>query len=355
MKHKAVLYLSKHWQADHPVLVRWKDYYESRGVRFIPFHVEWNLYYADRKRKIKQLLRVLSTCLRNNAWLLHANDPESGLLCHHINRLFRIPFIFDAHEVFSHEYPLSIEGQFYKNHKQQAEQLMLPTASMVIVPNQQRIDFFKALYPNLGYVNYVLLENKSWTGADRPCQITASKPAADRIKVFYGGTFWMGRKQESFPELSMALSQNGMQLVLSGGSNDYLQQLLQNGESCYVGNIAVEEYVDFVRQIDIALAWYFPTTINDELCAPLKIFDYLAAGKPILAANLPYLAELSERFPGVIHLFEPGNWQDCFSKAQMIAANYAHYAALASQVLTSAISWEGQYSFLDQEFKKAGL
>lgn len=354
-RHKSVFFLSRQWPADHPVLLRWEDYYRSRGVRFFHLHIAWNLYYPDRKRKLKQFLWLLAAMLRKRTFLIHANDLESALLAVTCKKFLGVPFIYDAHEVYSHEYPVEIEDQFYKNHKSKAEQNVLPAANVVLVPNQQRIDFFRQLYPQLQGVNYALVENKSWWGTDRPVhnQYTSLLPAG--IKLFYGGTFWMGRKQESFPQLAAALQKQGMHLVLSGYRNEYLNQLISDGAALYVGNIPVEEYVDFVRHIDIALAWYYPTTMNDELCAPLKIFDYLAAQKPVIASRLPYLEELSQRFKGAIHLFEPGNWEDCLRTAEQVAANYNHYCTVVKNIPPEEISWQGQYQHIEEQLKKAGV
>jgi hypothetical protein len=355
MRHHKVFFLSRQWKDDHPVLLRWKDYYESRGMRFIAKNIQWNIYYPDRKRKIHQMVKLLFELLCNRCFLIHTNDLDSAMLATWMWRIFRITFIFDAHEVFSCEYPLSIEPHFYKDHKALVEQAALPLAKMVVVPNKQRVELFQMMYPLLHHVNYVIIENKSWTGATASSTVNIRSQINSSRTIFYGGTFWMGRKQESFPRLAEELQKANLQLVLSGEHNDYLQQLLISDSVFYAGNIPVNAFLDFASQMDIALAWYYPTTVNDELCAPLKIFDYLAVKKPILAPRLPYLIELSERFPGVLHLFEPGNWEDCLEKAKTIAGSYDDYAALAKRTEKSTISWEGQFLFMDSIFKKAGI
>ena len=354
-KHRKVVFLSKHWPADHPMLLRWKHYYESRGVKFISLHVQWNLYYADRKRKIRQVLSLFLFMIRHRAFLLHTNDLESAKVALKMKQITGIPFVYDAHEVFSHEYPLEIDGQFYKDYKKKAEQLIMPAADIVIVPNNERIVFFKQLYPKLKQVNYVLLENKSWTSTNAPANEKFTKQLGTKKSLFYGGTFWMGRKQENFPLLAAALKKVDLQFVLSGSMNDYLKQLLQNDEVVYIGNIPVEEYNDFIRNIDVALAWYYPTTINDELCAPLKIFDYLYAGKPVLAARLPYIQELSVRFPGAIIMFEAGNWEECFMKTKEIIRDYVQYKAAVESIPKIQFTWEGQYDYIDHQLKRAGI
>lgn len=50
---------------------------------------------------------------------------------------------------------------------------------------------------------------------------------------------------------------------------------------------------DYLRGIDVAL---LPLLLNDHTCAvfPMKFFEYLAAGRPIVATRLPALADFSD-------------------------------------------------------------
>jgi hypothetical protein len=211
------------------------------------------------------------------------------------------PFVYCAHEIFSHELTAELEDAFYRQKKTQAEKTILSTADFVVVPNKQRIQFFQQFHTGLEAVRYSLIENKSLAAY----KILISTNFTEQImqhqcSLFYGGSFWYGRKQDDFPLLGQALAAAQINFVVSGGRNEYLDALLKEPGAQYIGNIPAVQYCSFIEHISIGLAWYFPTTINDELCAPLKIFDYLAKGKPVLAARLPYLVELSERYPGII-------------------------------------------------------
>lgn len=355
MSYKKVLFLSKSWQSDHPVLLRWKNYYESRGILFYQLNINWNIYYPDRKRKIMQIFTILLWLFKYRVFFIHANDLESGMLACKLKKILRLPFVFDSHEIYSHEYPNEIESKFYFEKKLIAERKILITANMVVVPNSQRITFFKKIHPETDKINYVLIENKSLLSTNKHVNSKYTQYLQGLKNIYYGGTYWVGRKQESFGDLAKSLKKNGIQLVLSGSINEYLEKILIGNDIIFVGNIPVDEYIDFVRHNDISLAWYFPTTINDELCAPLKIFDYLVARKPILAPKLPYIEELSIRFKGAIVLFEPGNWEDCLKKAIEIVENYDIYIEAINKIPFNDISWENQYSTIDNLFKSAKI
>lgn len=356
MRHKRVLFLTSNWPADHPMLLRWKHYYENRGIKFFSLHVNWNICYADRKRKLKEFASLVSFLLRNGIFFIHANDLTSGMAAVFLKKYSFFRFVYDAHEIFSHELPAASEDLFYRQQKANAEKAILTAADLVIVPNNQRIQFFQQFHKNLDKVQYSLIENKSLAGYNKTVSSSfVEQLHHGRYRLFYGGSFWYGRKQEDFPVLGKALQTEQIDFVLSGGRNEYLDAMLKEEALTYVGNIPPEQYCSFIEHINIGLAWYFPTTVNDELCAPLKIFDYLANGKPVLAARLPYLVELSERYPGIITLFEAGSWQDCFAKAIEVTTHYSVIMQELAAISPDVFTWESQYKTIDQDFLKAGI
>lgn len=356
MKHKRILFLSANWPADHPMLLRWKHYYESRGLTFFSLHVNWNYYYPDRKRKFRQYVSLVTFMLRNGIFFIHANDLASGMAAAFLKKFSFFPFVYDAHEIFSHEMPLSSEQPFYRQKKGEAEKTILTAADVVIVPNKQRIQFFQQFHTGLEAVSFSFIENKSLAAYNIPVSaVFTEQLTPQKFSLFYGGSFWYGRKQDEFPLIGQALAAAQINFVLSGGRNEYLDALLKEPGPQYIGNIPAEQYCSFIEHISIGLAWYVPTTINDELCAPLKIFDYLANGKPVLAARLPYLVELSERYPGIITFFEPGNWRDCCEKAIEVTQQYTLIKQQLAVVSPEVFTWETQYNSIDQEFLKANI
>ncbi|MED4019005.1 teichuronic acid biosynthesis protein TuaH [Sutcliffiella cohnii] len=79
-------------------------------------------------------------------------------------------------------------------------------------------------------------------------------------------------------------------LLLAGpdGTNGdpTFHQLLQNENVKYLGKIQPNEVPAWLNKIDIGLLPYKPSEYNKAVF-PLKLFEYLAAGKPIVGYNLP--------------------------------------------------------------------
>ncbi len=349
MKGKTVLFLSKGFAGDHPMLLRWKSYYKSRGMKMLAAHVNWDMFGTSSKKKLRLLLKWRLFLFTNKVDFIHVNDLESGMVASHLTRKFGIKYVYSANEIFSHELPVEKEGDFTYGVKLSAELTVLTHASLVLVPNTQRIGIFKNLHPTVSAGKYRLVENKSLTSnatfVDQ--KFVTSLPKVPT--VFYGGSFWYGRRQEDFPRLADCLAAENYALVLSGGHNEYLQKLLLESQHIhYVGNIPPEQFDNFIEYVDICLAWYYPTTLNDELCAPLKLFDFLKAGKQVVAPALPYIKTIAEQYKGAIHLFEPGNYKDCLQKINNILNEKT-----TSYVDVNTVTWESQYTLIASYFKEA--
>jgi hypothetical protein len=337
---------------NHPMSIRWQNYYESRNIKLISKTISWNLYSTNWFKKLIKIIHIYLRILFSKTEYVQANDLHSGMLAFHLKSKFGIKYIYTAHEIFSLELPNDLESDFDRLVKRSAEEKIIKNSDIVIVPNHQRVDYFKKVY-NLNNTHFQVIENKTLISENCKCSEMIISGLPKKKTVFYGGSFWIGRKQESFDQLAKGLEENKYGLVLGGNNNRYLQSIISNNKNIfYIGNIPSEQYLDFLKHVDICLAWYFPTTKNDELCAPLKIFDYLYSGKPIVAPSLPYITELANVYRGCIELFEPGNYSECLTKILLIANNYQYYIENLKKFDKTEFSWESQYKLIDQTISK---
>lgn len=339
------------------MLLRWKNYYHSRGIEFVNYKIEWNLYSNKKTAKLILVLKTFLLSRSKRIDFIHVNDLESGMLGKYLYRLFGIKYIYSAHEIFSQESPEDVEGSHSRLVKTSVEKEVISNACVVFVPNKQRINFLEKLYPQIPPAKFVLAENKALN--ENNIQLDekfSAKINTELFTVFYGGTFWYARKQEEFPILAEALCKNGGEFILSGSSNEYLSMLLgQSDKINYLGDIPPAQFQEAIKKMDVCLAWYYPTTVNDELCAPLKIFDYLLAGKPVIAPRLPYIEELEIQFPNCIILFNTGDVNDCLKKIFEVKDNYLQHIQAVKKLDTERLTWRSQYDKFDVVLKEKKL
>ena len=105
--------------------------------------------------------------------------------------------------------------------------------------------------------------------------------------------------------------------------------------------------VDGLAGFDIGIVPYQPTSLNNELCLPNKLFEYLTAGLAVAASDLPELGRVV-RETGAGRTFDPG---DAGSVAEALG-ELAEPAALAEarrrahEAATGPYSWGRQRDVL---------
>lgn len=158
---------------------------------------------------------------------------------------------------------------------------------------------YRALHPDLGGLNLVLARN----GADVPSDqlqpfSLGGRPGVRRFG--YVGSLFPGKGMETVAALAARLPEVDFHVV-GGGQEDLehwrarsasLRNLIYHG---YVDNAEVPAYL---AAMDVLLAP--PRVVTRSVggqefgiwMSPLKIFQYMAAGKPIIASDLPHVREI---------------------------------------------------------------
>jgi glycosyltransferase involved in cell wall biosynthesis len=112
--------------------------------------------------------------------------------------------------------------------------------------------------------------------------------------VGFAGNFLTSKVDFDLLE-SLARDRPGWSLVLigpaSGEPRRRLESLLEMSNVRWLGPKAYEDLPRYVAAFDVGLIPYRSTAYT-RACFPLKLYEYLAAGKPVVASGLPALTEM---------------------------------------------------------------
>lgn len=92
----------------------------------------------------------------------------------------------------------------------------------------------------------------------------------------------------------------GCQVILAGpivgviGTNTYLTKLQQLPNVKFLGKLAVEDLPDLYREFDVCLMPYIQDDWFVKASQPLKLYEYLSSGKPIVSTKLACLKEMGQ-------------------------------------------------------------
>ncbi len=146
-------------------------------------------------------------------------------------------------------------------------------------------------------------------------------PAAAFIVGYVGRLHTMGM-DKGVGALVDALAQlDGAALALVGGPDDmaaalrrrWLERGLPEADFLYAGQVAPEDVPLYLRAFDVC-AMPFPWTQHYAYYAsPLKLFEYMAAGRPVVASDLPAWADVVQ--DGATALLVPPGDADALAAA----------------------------------------
>jgi glycosyltransferase involved in cell wall biosynthesis len=121
---------------------------------------------------------------------------------------------------------------------------------------------------------------------------------------------WHGTETllEAFHALHTKVANAHLLIVGDGPGRAHLENYAQthglNGAVTFTGNVPYDDIPRYIAAMDIAVAPYIPS--ENFYYSPIKIFEYMAMGKPVVGGRIGQVEEvITDGETGV--LFEPGN------------------------------------------------
>lgn len=252
--------------------------------------------------------------------------------------------------------PIAVEQATYRGTgmlelAERAERFALGHAAVVAVVSEELRGHVEAMGAAPSRVHVV--PNAVDIHRFRPNRIGAAEPPAAKatpVIGFVGGLRqWHG--VELLPEvLSHVLSRLSAVRLVVAGDGPLRSTVAAEAERLGVadrvellGPVAHDQMPDVIRSFDIALA---PYPVNDRhpfYFSPLKLFEYMACGVPVVASNVGQVAELlTGESAGV--LCPPGDPVAMANACIALLEDPRAYAAMASsgpEIVAARYTWDG--------------
>ena len=141
-----------------------------------------------------------------------------------------------------------------------------------------------------------------------------------RRKIGYVGSLRPGKGMELIHQLAALMPEHEFHVV--GGDDDAVRtwkNKVNHPNLIFHGFISPSRTGECIAQFDVLLAPYQPVVLvgNDDVdisqwMSPLKIFEYMKSGKPIVASNLSVLREVLEHGRNALlaEATDPNEWRD---------------------------------------------
>lgn len=227
-------------------------------------------------------------------------------------RRHRAPVVLRAHELWTERAHVPAR-RLWKS----LERKLLPRVDLLVAPTPERAAFLEQYglaAPPLVVRNCPPLHTPVPGQALQELLARAGRPAQGRRLVLYQGTLAPSRCVLEVVAAAAHLPPEAL-LVLLGPVDVALRAPLQSALAAAEDRVVLldplspEAVWPVLCSADVGLALYRPDCLNNRLCAPNKVFEYMAAGLPIVGAQGPGLQALVEG-EGLGALVDPESPED---------------------------------------------
>jgi len=176
----------------------------------------------------------------------------------------------------------------------------------------------------LGILNSVVISN----GSD-PSKFSPEKKRTDLFKgfenyfkvIYSGDSRWPWQGFDIISELTAIASSRNLKLLFVVMDSSASETTLQRENLLILSRINYTDVSSYIASADACLCLYhdFPWSPYGFYLSPLKLFDYMACGKPVIASSLGQISEVID--DGKNGLLTTNNVEDIFEKIVMIKEN----------------------------------
>lgn len=259
------------------------------GVRIIPLRRA-----ANRPSRIfLRTWTALRLALRQNADIYHFHDPEFILFGVLLRLLTGRPVIYGVRE----DYPRLAR---HKHYLPRAVRPLIGLAVRVVEQTASHaLDAVVTVTPDIAsnfesHRRTVLVRNFPVL-PEQPLRAPAAKPAGQPFTLIYVGELTAIRGVCEMVDAVERLSARiPCRLLLAGTFEDAeLEAALRKcgTHTEFLGYVDIRENPDLLQRADVGLVCLHPTR-HYVTSLPLKLFDYMMSGLPVIASNFPLWSEI---------------------------------------------------------------
>lgn len=225
--------------------------------------------------------------------ILVANDLDTLLPNYLVSKFRHITLVFDSHEYFT-GVPEIQNRPFVKRIWTAIEQHILPHLKFVLTVSDSIAEQYEKQYG----LRPVVVRNCARNSAEiKPLsRADLGVPDDHLLLIIQGGGINIDRGGE---ELIEAVSRMEKVFLIIAGSGDVIDKLKEKAFDLnsfdrirFIKKIPWEEMMRYTKSADAGLTLDKDTNPNYHFSLPNKLFDYISAGIPVIASDLPEIRKI---------------------------------------------------------------
>ena len=234
-----------------------------------------------------------------NADIIITSEPE-GLIATHSLSNNKTAIIYDCHEFYDDETDDTARNEWAaKIHEK-----YIYKADALLTVSQGILDLYLKKYPSIK--NHAIMMNVSPFKKNEYDGSLHDRLGIDRGKklIVFHGNLRQDRGIERFPQIASLMSDDNIFVVIGNGALKEFIEKSTNNHLKYLSEIPYYEVEKYLCGASLGLILYVPRNLNQEWCAPNKLFELTNLNVPILTYKTKSMVEFAKDLPN-LHLISP--------------------------------------------------
>lgn len=289
--------------------------------------------------------------------VIHANDANTLLPGYLLSKMLDVPLVYDSHELWRHRNVR--QDRWLAPHVERfIETVAIKRANAVITVSPSIARWLQEEY-NLSSTPVLVRNIPKDTGgeANGLLRALAGLSAEDRILSYSGGITTARGLEEAIDALAL-LDESVHFVMLGYGEQAFVNSLFQRARDKnvedrihVVGPVGPDEVAGALADADVALVAIQPKVLSYRFALPNKLFEAIHGRVPIVASNLPDMAEILRKYEAG-ELFEFGDPTELAVAIESVINNHNSYASGVAAAADD-FSWDHEADALATVYQEA--
>ena len=301
--------------------------------------------YGSYWLKAKKLAESLK------ADIYHAHDLNTLIPAYWAAKKTNAKTVYDSHELFTE---IQIWGRIERYFYRKLEAFIIKRVDKVITINNsiagELVKRYHIEYPKVIVNCPPPLKRGEANAYDSVLRNAAGIPLDKRLVLYQGG-FTQYRGLEELIEAFTYLDESFCLVFMGYGKiRNELEVIVYskglNNRIKFLPAVPQIELLKYTSSADLGVIPYKPVSLNNYYTLPNKLFEYINAGIPIIASDLPELRRIIKGYD-IGYLFDPYKSESIADAIKYVFSDKERYAAIKANTSKAA----GEYNW-NKESKK---
>lgn len=298
---------------------------------------------------------VRDAIIAENPDVIHANDLNALIPAYAAKRKLGCRIVYDSHEVYVENFTVKKNklAPFYKI----IERYLVKKVDLMVCVSHAAAEYFAK--------EYKIKKPMVVTNCAPKKEIPSFKQQGKNkgFEVLNHGWFYAGRGYDimakscalfdDYDEIRIAVRGFG---AIEQELRETVAELDKKNRFVFYPSVTVQELVPKASKSHVGVAITEPICLNFKLSVSNKIFEYVAAGLPVIMSDIPEHRYLNDKYEFGIVLKE--NTPEAFAEAVIklyTDKEFYNVCAKNAKRLAEEVNWENEFDKLIDFLKKAEI